>query len=205
MRAVASLPVSRALLAFAAVLALAGCGSSNPDDAAPPPQATSNASEQSVCPSEQEPGIVAVFGETRTQAGAQELVARAEAVGFRGLVIQRRACDRFAVVLPGLRHLKQAADFQREAESAGFPVEIECRSHAVEGGLVAVFGHRPTRRQALALRAEAEAKGFRGLRVVQDRCSDWEVDLYGLKTPAQRHELAQEARQAGLRVAYELG
>jgi hypothetical protein len=41
--------------------------------------------------------------------------------------------------------------------------------------------------------------------VQQDRCHDWEVDLYGLNTPAQRHELAKEARGVGFHVVFELG
>ena len=108
-------------------------------------------------------------------------------------------------MLPGLRSVRQADEFEREAAGAGFDVEVECRSHPVEGGLAAVFGHRSTPRAAQRLLQRAEAVGFRGLRVQQDSCRDWEVDLYGLKTPAQRHELAREARQVGLRVVFELG
>jgi hypothetical protein len=150
-------------------------------------------------------GIAADFGQRRSQTAAEELRARAEQVGFEGLTVQRRGCGDYAVVLLGLRTLKQGLDFQKEAEGAGFPVEIECRSHPVEGGLAAVFGHRQSRAQAQQLLRLAESKGFRGLRVQQDNCGDWEVDLYGLKTPAARRELAAEARRAGLHVTFELG
>jgi hypothetical protein len=202
--------VRRALPALVAVLLVAGCGSSKPEGAA---QSTatnatvpsSSVTEQSVCPSEQESGIVADFGHRRTTAAARELTARAERVGFKGLVVQRRGCDDFAVVLPGLRDLRQAREFRQEAAQAGFPVEIDCRSHPVEGGLAAVFGHRPTRRAALHLQAEAEQVGFRDLRVQQDSCDDWEVDLYGMKTRAERQEVAAEARRAGFRIVFELG
>ncbi len=200
----------RALSALVAVLLVAGCGSSKHEGAAPSTASSSTApsssvTEQSVCPSEQKAGIVAVFGHRQTTAAAQQLSARAEHVGFRGLLVQRRGCNDFAVVLPGLRDLRQARDFRREASQAGFPVEIECRSHPVEGGLAAVFGHRPTRKAALRLQAKAEHVGFRGLRVLQDGCDDWEVDLYGMKTRAQRHEIAAEARRAGFRIVFELG
>ena len=198
--------VSRALPVFAVALAACGataCGSSGHEGASAAP--TASATEQSVCPSEQKAGIVAVFGLRRSEAAARELAARAAGVGFQGLVVQRRGCNKFAVVLQGLRSMRQARDFQREADRAGFPVALECRSHPVEGGLAAVFGHERTRRAALRLRARAEATGFKGLQVQQDNCGDWEVDLYGLKTPAQRHELAKEARRAGLRVVFELG
>jgi hypothetical protein len=199
--------VSRALLALAAVLVVAGCGSSNHNASSQPATtaATSSATEQSVCPSEEMAGIAADFGHRRSVAAAQKLAADAQRVGFQGLAVQRRGCDDFAVVLTGLRTMRQAKDFRKEADASGFHVTIECRSHPVEGGLAAVFGHRRTRRAAEKLQARAGAVGFRSLRVQQDSCGDWEVDLYGLKTPAQRHELAAEARRAGLHVTFELG
>ena len=206
---VACAPVRRALPALAAVLAVTGCGSSDKNGAEAPPTATSaataSATEQSVCPSEQRAGIAAVFGERPTPKAAQELAGRALAVGFEGLVVERRGCDDYAVVLYGLRDLRQASEFSAETESVGFHVRIECRSHPVEGGLAAVFGHRKTRRAAMQLRAEAEHVGFQGLTVQQDLCRDWEVDLYGLKTPAQRREFAAEARRVGFHIVYELG
>ena len=199
----------RALPALVAVLALAGCGSSKNQAAAPPSttaiEVTSSASKQSVCPSQQRAGIVAVFGYRPSQKAAQELATSAEHVGFTGLAIEQRGCDDYAVVLYGLRSLRQARDFTAETGGAGFDVRIECRSHGVEGGLAAVFGHRRTKRAALKLQAEAERLGFQGLRVQQDRCRDWEVDLYGLKTSTQRHEFAAEAARVGFHIVYELG
>ena len=203
-----------ALLALAVVLA--GCGSRNETNDAAPGTATLTSTtaakdaplavtEQTVCPSEQTAGIVAVFGHRKSTAAAQKLAASAAAVGFQGLVVQRRGCDDYAVVLPGLRNMRQAAEFRREARGAKFDVTIECRSHSVEGGLAAVFGHRKTRRAALRLRAAAERVGFQGLEVQQDRCHDWEVDLYGLKTVEQRRQFRAEARRAGFRVVFELG
>jgi hypothetical protein len=150
-------------------------------------------------------GIAADFGQRRSQAAAEELQARAERVGFKGLTVQRRGCTDYAVVLLGLHTVKQGLEFKKEAEGAGFPVEIECRSHPVEGGLAAVFGHRTTRAAAQQLLKLAETSGFKGLRVQQDSCGDWEVDLYGLKTPAARRELTAEARKVGLHVTFELG
>jgi hypothetical protein len=195
--------VTRASLAVVAILVLAGCGSSKQHASTAPP--ASSVAEQSVCPSEQEAGIAAVFGHRHSLSAAQRLVAQAGQVGFRGLVVQRRGCDDYAVVLNGLHNLREARAFRREAASVGFAVRIECRSHPVEGGLAAVFGHRRTKRAALRLQARAERAGFKGLRVQQDRCHDWEVDVYGLKTPAQRREFAAEARGAGFHVVFELG
>jgi hypothetical protein len=198
--------VRRALLALAVALAATGCGSSKtqagPTTTATP---TASASEQSICPTDQKAGIAADFGHRRSETAADELRGSAERVGFQGLTIQRRGCDDYAVVLLGLRSVKQGLELQQEAAGAGFPVRIECRSHPVEGGLAAVFGHRESPAAATKLLRQAEAAGFRGLRVQQDSCGDWEVDLYGLKTPAQRHELGAEARKAGFNVTFELG
>jgi cell division septation protein DedD len=199
--------VRRALLVLAAALAATGCGSSKTQagPAATAATPTASATEQSICPTEQKAGIAADFGRRSSESAAEDLRARAEQVGFKGLTVQRRGCRSYAVVLLGLRTVSQALDLQKEAGGAGFPVAVECRSHPVEGGLAAVFGHRPTRSAAQQLLRAAESSGFRGLRVQQDRCRDWEVDLYGLKTPAARHELTTEARRAGLDVTFELG
>jgi hypothetical protein len=208
--------VRHALPALAAVvsilIAVAGCRSAKnggvtaaaPTPAAPNATAEST-TEQSVCLSEQRAGIAADFGHRRTPPDAQRLAARALAAGFRGLVVERRACNDYAVVLHGLRDLRQARSFRAETASVGFHVRIECRSHPAEGGLAAVFGHRRTRRAALQLRAKAEHLGFLGLRVQQDRCNDWEVDLYGLKTPEQRRGFAKETRRVGFHIVYEPG
>jgi cell division septation protein DedD len=173
-----------------------------------PPTATTSTTQlvqQSLCPSEQRAGIIANFGHRPSTEAAGRLLARAEAVGFQGLVIQRRHCHDYAVVLAGLSTVRQARDLRREARSAGFSVTIECRSHPVEGGLAAVFGHRRSKRSALRLRREAERVGFRDLLVQQDKCNDWEVDLYGIKTPAQRQELAREAASVGFHLIFEPG
>ena len=108
-------------------------------------------------------------------------------------------------MLPGLKTLRQARELQHEARSVGFRVLIECRSHPVQGGLAAVFGHRRTRRAALRLLRRAAHVGFRNLQVQQDRCNDWEVDLYGIQTPGQRRELAKEAASVGFHLTFEPG
>jgi len=199
--------VRRALLALAAVLAATGCGSSKTEGTSTTIAVTptSSASEQPVCPTEQKAGIAALFGHRRSQTAAQQLAGEAQGAGFEGLTVQGRGCDDYAVVLLGLRTLKQGLEFQKEARGAGFPVEIECRSHPVEGGLAAVFGHRQSPAAAQKLLQQAAAAGFQGLRVQQDSCGDWEVDLYGLQTPGQRRDFAAEARKAGFHVTFELG
>jgi hypothetical protein len=68
-----------------------------------------------------------------------------------------------------------------------------------------VFGRRRTQAAANRFAAAAVKKGFIGTQVVQDRCADWAVVLYGLKTASQRQAFAQEARTAGFPVTFERG
>jgi hypothetical protein len=157
------------------------------------------------CQSQQQPGIDASFGVRRSPGAAQALIARAGRLGFQNLTVQQRACRRYASVLTGLTSMAQAREFQREAARAGFHVLIECRSVPVRGGLAAVFGHRRSRRGAVVLMREATAKGFQNLQVQQDRCGDWEVDLYGAGTSKQRAELRREAATAGYHLRFETG
>lgn len=195
---------------LSAGVVVAGCGSSHDDGvtAAAPTASTATtvtATGQPSCVSGPRAGIAAVFGNRRTPKAAERLSARALAAGFEGLVVERRACNDYAVVLYGLHNLEQAHAFGAETARVGLPVLIECRSHPAGGGLAAVFGHRPTYQGAVRLRAKAERLGFLGLKVQQDRCHDWEVDLYGLQTPEQRREFAKEARSVGFHIVYEPG
>jgi hypothetical protein len=157
------------------------------------------------CVSEQGAGIAALFGTRRTFTAATKLWHSVTAVGYRDAVIQQRGCRRFAVVLTDLASYRQGKQLRREAAKVNLPVRIECRSTAPRGGLNAVFGHRRTMRAAQVLATKAQAAGFLGLDVQQDRCGDWEVDLAGLKTAAQRQGFRREARHAGFNVRFERG
>jgi hypothetical protein len=101
--------------------------------------------------------------------------------------------------------MTQARGLQQEAAGAGFAVVLECRSQPVRGGLAAVFGHRRSHRGAVVLMRAATASGFHNLHVQQDRCGDWEVDLYGVDTAKQRRALRREAATAGYRLTFEPG
>ena len=157
------------------------------------------------CSAEQEAGIAALFGHRRTPAAAERLRSAAERVGFSGLDIQRRGCLDYAVVLTSLVDLAQAREFREQAATVGFHVALECRTHPATGGLNAVFGHRRTKSAAEKLAAQAASVGFTGLVVQQDACGDWEVDLPGLETPAQRSEFRAQAESVGLPITYEPG
>jgi hypothetical protein len=198
-----------ALAGCAAVLA-GGCGSSSSHAdgsgaATLAASATTSAVSGSDCQSQQQTGIDASFGVRRSPAAAQRLIARAGRVGFQNLTVQRRSCNRYAAVLVGLSSMAQGHEFQKEAAGAGFGVVLECRSQPVRGGLAAVFGHRRSHRAAVVLMRAATAKGFQNLQVQQDRCADWEVDLYGVETAKQRAALRREAAAAGYHVTFEPG
>jgi hypothetical protein len=206
-----------ALAGCAAVLA-GGCGSSSShadrSGAGTPgaggtgtlaASANTTAGSGSDCVSQQQPGIDASFGVRRSPTAAQRLIARAGRVGFQNLTVQRRSCNRYAAVLVGLSSMAQAHEFEKEAAGAGFQVLLECRSQPVRGGLAAVFGHRRSHRAAVVLMRAASAKGFQNLQVLQDRCGDWEVDLYGAETAKQRAGLRREAAVAGYRLTFEPG
>jgi hypothetical protein len=160
---------------------------------------------QWLCSTEQQAGINAVFGHRRTPAAAERLRSAAERVGFPGLDIQRRGCLDYAVVLTDLVDLPQAREFREQAATVDFQVTLECRTHPATGGLNAVFGHRRTKSGAEQLAAQAAAVGFAGLVVQQDACGDWEVDLAGLETPAQRSEFRAQAESVGFPITYEPG
>ena len=184
-----------------------GCGSAShtaaPTSAAP--TTSSSVAQQTACANQQEPGILADFGHFTSVAAANRVIDRADSAGFKGLSVEQRSCTDFAVVLRGLTSMRQARSFQREADGAGFKVTLDCRSAPLQGSLVAVFGHRRTAVAANRLSRAAEHAGFKGLQVVQDRCTDWEVVLYGLTTAATRREFAREARAAGFPVTFEQG
>lgn len=160
---------------------------------------------QWLCSAQQEAGIAALFGHRRTPAAAERLRSSAERVGFTGLDIQRRGCFDYAVVLADLVDLAQAHEFRRQAATVDFHVTLECRTHAATGGLSAVFGHRRTKAAAEQLAGQAASFGFSGLVVQQDACGDWEVDLPGLETAAQRSEFRRQAESVGLAIRFEPG
>jgi hypothetical protein len=165
----------------------------------------SSVAQPTACAFEQEAGILADFGHFRSIAAANHQIDRASSLGFKGLIVEERGCNDFAVVLRGLTSVSQGRSFQREARSVGLRVRLECRSLPLQGELVAVFGHRRTRSGAHRLGAAAARVGFKGLQVLQDRCNDWAVVLYGLKTGPERRAFARETHREGFKVTFERG
>jgi len=197
-------PAVTAAFLGCAILAVAGCQSTRHNVGttvvAQPPPTTAAA-----CASQQQAGILADFGHRSSVAAANDLLVSAERDGFKGLVVQRRGCNDYAVVFSGVSNMRQAVGLQGEAQGAGFKVTVDCRSEALEGDIVAVFGRARTRPGALRIAARAARVGFRSLDVVQVGCDAWHVLLHGLKSASQRRDLAAEARKVGFRVTFERG
>lgn len=67
----------------------------------------------------------------------------------------------------------------------------------------AVFGHFATRGEALALAARARKVGFQGIKIEDEGCGDFEVEIDGADTGATRDSFAREAHKAGFEVTFE--
>jgi hypothetical protein len=67
----------------------------------------------------------------------------------------------------------------------------------------AVFGHFASRADALELKAHARAQGFQGIKIEDDGCGDFEVEIDGADSQANRTSFAKEAARAGFQVTFE--
>ena len=67
----------------------------------------------------------------------------------------------------------------------------------------AVFGHFATRSAANALAKRAAAIGFKGIKIEDDGCGDFEVEIDGADHTADRVSFAAEAQKAGFPVTFE--
>ncbi len=89
------------------------------------------------------------------------------------------------------------------AAVAADPGEASCRTSEVRVHDEAVFGHFSTTTAAKALRKHAAAAGFQGIKIENDGCGDFEVEIDGADTQAQRTSFAAEAQSAGFQVTFE--
>jgi hypothetical protein len=78
-----------------------------------------------------------------------------------------------------------------------------CQTSEVRVHDEAVFGHFSTRSAANALKARAAAQGFAGIKIENEGCGDYEVEIDGADTQAQRSSFAREALKAGFPVTFE--
>ena len=81
--------------------------------------------------------------------------------------------------------------------------EPACRTDEIRQHNEAVFGHFSTLAEAKKLKAKAAAVGFAGIKIENDGCGDFEVEIDGADTQAQRSSFATEARHAGFLVTFE--
>lgn len=81
--------------------------------------------------------------------------------------------------------------------------EPSCRTNETRQHNEAVFGHFATRAAAARLRAAAAKLGFQGIKIEDDGCGDFEVEIDGADRQADRSSFADEARKAGFPVTFE--
>jgi hypothetical protein len=67
----------------------------------------------------------------------------------------------------------------------------------------AVFAHFSTLAAAKALKVRAAAIGFKGIKIENEGCGDFEVEIDGADRQADRTSFAQEASRAGFQVTFE--
>jgi hypothetical protein len=86
----------------------------------------------------------------------------------------------------------------RPAAAPATCVAAEVRAHNE-----AVFGHFATLAAAKALKARAAAIGFKGIKIENEGCGDFEVEIDGADRQADRTSFAQEAARSGYYVTFE--
>lgn len=67
----------------------------------------------------------------------------------------------------------------------------------------AVFGHFATRAAAIAYSRKPRRLGFQGIKIEDDGCGDFEVEIDGADTQQQRSSFAAEAAKAHFQVTFE--
>jgi hypothetical protein len=78
-----------------------------------------------------------------------------------------------------------------------------CTTPEVRTHNEAVFGHFSTRAAAVAYARKPRAQGFQGIKIEDDGCGDFEVEIDGADTQQQRSSFAAEAAKAGFQVTFE--
>jgi len=88
------------------------------------------------------------------------------------------------------------------AAPAGASQAKTCRIDVVHHHDQAVFGHFPTLALAKAYEAKAAAWSFKGLKIENDGCGDFELMIDGADKAADRGSFAVEAQRAGFPVTF---
>lgn len=80
---------------------------------------------------------------------------------------------------------------------------LTCRAPEVRTHDEAVFGHFSSRGSAIAYARKPRAQGFQGLKVENEGCGDFELEIDGADTQQQRSSFGGEAAKAGFQVTFE--
>ena len=89
------------------------------------------------------------------------------------------------------------------AGSARAAAPAPCQTAEIRQHDEAVFGHFATRAAALGLSRRAAKVGFQGIKIEDEGCGDFEVEIDGADRVADRSSFAAEARKAGFQVTFE--
>jgi|GEM_PF-6456823 len=83
------------------------------------------------------------------------------------------------------------------------PGEPACRTAEVRVHDEVVFGHFASRSQAAALARRARKLGYMGIKLENEGCGDYEVEIDGADTQKQRTSFAAEAAKSGYNITFE--
>jgi hypothetical protein len=78
-----------------------------------------------------------------------------------------------------------------------------CRATEIRQHDEAVFGHFASLAAARAYAAKPRRLGFRGLKIENEGCGDFELEIDGADTQATRSSVAAEAAKSGYQVTFE--
>jgi hypothetical protein len=106
---------------------------------------------------------------------------------------------RFAVLLL----LFACAVFAAGAAARPAAAPAACVTPEVRVHNEAVFGHFSTLAAARELKARAAAVGFQGIKVENEGCGDFEVEIDGADRQSDRTSFSQEASRAGFQITFE--
>ena len=89
------------------------------------------------------------------------------------------------------------------AALAAGAVALGCQTAEVRTHNEAVFGHFATLAEAKAFTEQPRALGFQGIKIENDGCGDFEVEIDGADTERDRSSFAAEAAKAGYWITFE--
>lgn len=78
-----------------------------------------------------------------------------------------------------------------------------CQAPEIRQHDEAVFGHFASAAAARAYARRPRSLGFQGLKIENEGCGDWELEIDGADTTAQRASFSAEATKAGFHVSFE--